>query len=187
MLFSKYVEHKVTWICRSCHPEVFCKKSFLGNFVKFTEKHLCQNFFLNKVADWGLTLLKRDSGTNVFLWNFWEHIFLHNTSGGCFWIWPCTLLVGLRWNMFPNLNKKIVVGTSNWEASYTYCSINCRRVFRTLSNITAKFFLKIMKGYKGEFKTMSNIWDGAFSAGSYELQRWIQILAKHLRSIVLRK
>ena len=31
-------------------PEVFCKKGVLRNFAKFTGKHLCQNFFLNKAA-----------------------------------------------------------------------------------------------------------------------------------------
>ena len=31
-------------------PEVFCKKDVLKNFEKFTEKHLCQNLFFNKVA-----------------------------------------------------------------------------------------------------------------------------------------
>ena len=47
-------------------PEVFCKKSVLRNFAKFTGKRLCQIFFFNKVA--GLRLyLKRDSGTGVFL------------------------------------------------------------------------------------------------------------------------
>ena len=29
---------------------MFCKKGVLKNFVKFTGKHLCQSFFLNKVA-----------------------------------------------------------------------------------------------------------------------------------------
>ena len=142
MSFIKYVEHNVTWICRSCRPEVFCEKCFLRNFVKFREKHLCQNFFLNKVTDWGLTLIKRDSGTGVFLWNFWEHLYLHNTSGGCFWIWLCTILLGLRWNMLANSNKQIVANTSNWETSYAYCSINWRRVFRTLSNTIGKTFFQ---------------------------------------------
>ena len=35
---------------RSSHPEVFCKKDVLRNFAKFTEKHLCQRLFFNKVA-----------------------------------------------------------------------------------------------------------------------------------------
>ena len=30
--------------------EVFCGKGVLRNFAKFTGKHLCQSFFLNKVA-----------------------------------------------------------------------------------------------------------------------------------------
>ena len=30
--------------------EVFCEKGVLGNFAKFTGKHLCQNLFINKVA-----------------------------------------------------------------------------------------------------------------------------------------
>ena len=33
--------------------KVFCKKGALGNFAKFTKKHLCQSLFFNKVA--GLT------------------------------------------------------------------------------------------------------------------------------------
>ena len=54
-------------------PEVFYKKDVLTNFTKFTEKHLCQGLFFNKVA-----------GTGVFLWilwNYWEHLFLQSTSG----------------------------------------------------------------------------------------------------------
>ena len=81
---------------RSSRPEVFCKKGFLRNFVKFTGKHLCQNLFFSEAA--GLitflyslktsenltlrfsdvcrgqrkvarpvTLLKRDFDTGVFL------------------------------------------------------------------------------------------------------------------------
>ena len=73
----------------SSRQEVFCKKGILRNFAKFPGKHLCQSLFFNKVA--GLrpaTLLKRDSGTGVFLStlrNFHDHLFLQNTSGGCFW------------------------------------------------------------------------------------------------------
>ena len=37
-------------LTRSNRPEVFCKKDVLKNFEKFTEKHLCQNLFFNKVA-----------------------------------------------------------------------------------------------------------------------------------------
>ena len=59
---------------RSSRPEVFCKKSVLRNFAKFTGKHLCMSLFFNKVA--GLQacnfILKNDSGTGLFLWVFWN-------------------------------------------------------------------------------------------------------------------
>ena len=40
-------------------PEVFCKKAVLRNFTKFTEKHLCQRLFFNKLQASGLLLKKR--------------------------------------------------------------------------------------------------------------------------------
>ena len=53
---------------RSSRQEVFCNKGVLRNFTKFTEKHLCQSLFFNKVGDIRpATYLKRDSGTGVFL------------------------------------------------------------------------------------------------------------------------
>ena len=61
---------------RGSRPEVFCKKGVLRNFAKFTGKELCRSLFFNKVA--GLrpaTLLKRDSGTSVFLWILWNTFF----------------------------------------------------------------------------------------------------------------
>ena len=35
---------------RSSRQEVFCNKGVLRNFTKFTEKHLCQSLFFNKVG-----------------------------------------------------------------------------------------------------------------------------------------
>ena len=35
---------------RNSRPEVFCKKGALKDFVKLTEKHLCQSLFFHKVA-----------------------------------------------------------------------------------------------------------------------------------------
>ena len=70
---------------RSSRPEVFCKKSVLKNFTKFTGKHLCQRLFFNKVA--GLraaTLLKKRHWQRCFPVNFTKFIrtpFLQNTSG----------------------------------------------------------------------------------------------------------
>ena len=61
----------VKQIYRSSRPEVFCKKGVLGNFVKFTGKHLCQSHFSNNVA--GLspaTLLKKRPWHRCFPVNF---------------------------------------------------------------------------------------------------------------------
>ena len=38
------------WSYRSSRPELFCKKSLLRNFTKFTGKHLRQSLFFNKIA-----------------------------------------------------------------------------------------------------------------------------------------
>ena len=56
---------------RSSRPEVFCKKGDLRNFTKFTENHLCQSLFFNKVA--GVrpaTLLKNRLWHRCFPVNF---------------------------------------------------------------------------------------------------------------------
>ena len=49
-------------------------KCVLGNFVKIIGKHLCLSLFFNKVAGLSLQILQ----------NFYEQLFLANTSGGCF-------------------------------------------------------------------------------------------------------
>ena len=81
---------------KSSHPHVFCKKDVLENFAKFTEKHLCQSLFINKVAGLcqslfinkvaGLrpaTLLKKRLWHRCFPVNFAKFLrtpFLQNTS-----------------------------------------------------------------------------------------------------------
>ena len=45
MPFLSTCKHQKT-IGRSTRPEVFCKKSILENFTKFTGKHLSQSLFL---------------------------------------------------------------------------------------------------------------------------------------------
>ena len=56
---------------RGSHPEVFCKKGVLGNFTKFTGKHLCQGLFFDKVADLGpAILLKKRLWHRCFPVNF---------------------------------------------------------------------------------------------------------------------
>ena len=55
---------------RNGHQEVFCKKSVLKNFAKFTEKHLCQSLFFTKVTDFGTGVFLR------ILQKFLEYLFL---------------------------------------------------------------------------------------------------------------
>ena len=64
---------------RSSRLEVFCKNRVLRNFVKFTEKHLCQSLFFNKIAVLRpVTLLKKRLWHRYFPMNF------ANASGGSF-------------------------------------------------------------------------------------------------------
>ena len=90
---------------RSSHPEMFCKKAALRDFPKFTGKHLCQSLFITKVAGQGWQLYsKRDPGTGVFLWILWnleEHLFLQNTSAGCFKFFKIDVLIN-----FPIFTRK---------------------------------------------------------------------------------
>ena len=52
---------------RSSRPEVFCRKSVLRNFAKFTRKHLCQSLFFNKVVG-----LRKKTLAQVFSCKFCE-------------------------------------------------------------------------------------------------------------------
>ena len=77
---------------RSSHQKCSVRKGVLGNFTKFTGKHLCQSLFFNKVA--GLrpaTLLKKRLWHRCFPVNFvkfQEHLFFRTPPGDCF----CTFL-----------------------------------------------------------------------------------------------
>ena len=69
-IFIKIISYNIMFTkFRSNHRRCSIEKCALETFAKFTEKHLCHSFFFDKVA--GLrpgTLLKRDSGTDAFLW-----------------------------------------------------------------------------------------------------------------------
>ena len=91
-LSHKYsIYHFNTGVCkdpsdyRSSRPEVFCKKSLLKNFTKFTGKHQCQSLFFNKVACLRpVTVLKKRLWHRCFPVNFAKVLrtsFLQNTSG----------------------------------------------------------------------------------------------------------
>ena len=57
---------------RSTRPEVFCKKSILGNFAKFTGKQLCQSLFFNKVAGQACNFIKKETLAQAFSFEFCE-------------------------------------------------------------------------------------------------------------------
>ena len=64
---------------RKSRLKVFYEKGVLRNFTKFTGKHLSQR---------PAALLKRHSGTGVFLWilrNFLDHLFYRTPLDDCFW------------------------------------------------------------------------------------------------------
>ena len=86
--------------------EVFCKKSVLEKFAKFTGRHLRKSLFFNKVAE-GLQLYsKRCSGTGVFLWTFAKFLrtsFLTEHSGGCFCLMKTTII---NFNQIHDLSSR---------------------------------------------------------------------------------
>ena len=60
---------------RSSRSDVFCKKSVLRNFAKFTGKHLCQGIFFNKVdtlLKQACNVIKKETLAQVFSCDFWE-------------------------------------------------------------------------------------------------------------------
>ena len=69
-----YICYFIYWDCMWRHVCTICTEAATGgvlkNFANFTGKHLCWSHFLIKLQAWGsATLLKRDSNTDVFLWN----------------------------------------------------------------------------------------------------------------------
>ena len=67
------VEHGLLFNYRSSHPEVFCKKSVLKNFEKFTGKHMCQSLFLNKLAGYFYTSWKHQKwSATLFKKRLWQ-------------------------------------------------------------------------------------------------------------------
>ena len=68
--FNIFHYFKSNGIYRSSRPEVFCKKSVLRKFAKFTGERLCQSLFFNKVAGRPATLLKKRLWHSCFIVNF---------------------------------------------------------------------------------------------------------------------
>ena len=67
------ISSNISWFSERSHRRCSVKKDVLKNFAKLTGKHLCCSLILTKLQAFGpTTLLKRDSNTGVFLWNFCE-------------------------------------------------------------------------------------------------------------------
>ena len=78
------LENLLNKLFRSSRPEVFSKICVLENFAKFTEKHLCQGIFLNKLQAQACNFIKKRPLVQVFFCGFCEifkNTFLLNTSG----------------------------------------------------------------------------------------------------------
>ena len=108
--FVKIVhDYKYASLVRSSRPEVFLI------ILQNSQENTCAwvSFLIKLQASPCNFIKKRDSGTGVFLWIFWnfsDHFFLKNTSGGCI----CLVTVGLTVEnnkLFSQLmlNKKPVV------------------------------------------------------------------------------
>ena len=61
-------------IHRSSRQELFCKKSVLRNFAKFTGKHMCQSLFFNEITGLRPATSLEDSET-LRLRDFWHRCF----------------------------------------------------------------------------------------------------------------
>ena len=49
-------------LCKSSHPDVYCKEGVLKSFAKLKGKHLCRSLFFNNFAKFLRTLFSRNCG-----------------------------------------------------------------------------------------------------------------------------
>ena len=74
----------VSFTSRSSRQRCSVKKGVLRNFLKFTEKHLCQSLFFNKVAGSACNFIKKETLAQLFPVNFTKFLrtpFSQNTYG----------------------------------------------------------------------------------------------------------
>ena len=70
----------ILMFAESSHPEVFCKKGVLGNFAKFTGKHLYQSPFCRPHS---CTFIEKETLAQVFSCEFCEiskNTYFHRTT-----------------------------------------------------------------------------------------------------------
>ena len=86
--FQKCRSSRSRLFFRSSRPEMFCKKAVLRDFLKSTRKHMFHSLRpRSRPGQVRQLYLKRDPVSWCFLWilrNLKEHLFLRNTSRGCF-------------------------------------------------------------------------------------------------------
>ena len=71
-LWSLNLKDDIIQVSKNSHPEVYCTKGFLKNFVKFTGKHPCQSLFLIKLQVSACNFIKKENLTQVFSYEFCE-------------------------------------------------------------------------------------------------------------------
>ena len=61
---------KIVFLFRSSHRRCSVRKGVLRNFAKFTEEHLCQSLFFNKVRPKACNFIKKETLSQVFSFAF---------------------------------------------------------------------------------------------------------------------
>ena len=114
---------------RSSRSQMFFKIGALKNFANFTEKHLCWSLFLIKLQAWR-TLIKETPTQMFSLWNlrnFYQHLFLQITFGGCFcmetdrvFYFDCTYnkIVTGAFRTQSNIHKNLNLLDIYWGSEY---------------------------------------------------------------------
>ena len=114
-------------IFRSSRSRIFFKLDVLKNFASLTGKHLCWSLILIKLqALRPATLLKTDSNTSVFLWNwrsFFMNSFFYRTP-------PVAASVVFAANQ-GNIQWTITLGY-NQRLSWKYCNYYHSSLYRNI-------------------------------------------------------
>ena len=130
----------------SSRSEVYCKKSVLKNFAKFTWKHPYRSLFL--IWD------NRYSSAGVLLWillNFQEHLFRRTSRNGCFWnVYIISLLNIIQSNL-----------RETFQSSVSYSSILSLYLYRNMVYKRARSLwccISLEKCFMGNFGCASWSW-----------------------------
>ena len=144
---------------------MFYGKAFLKNFAKFTEKHLCQSLFFNKIVGWRpVTLLKKRLQHMYFPVNSTKCLrtsFLQSPSGRLFLIiWPSSvwfIVFGRLWSFDRLVSDYLTVWFFIFSSTFeTILNVICltplactsvkRKMDLVLLHLTHSFSLKKSKG-----------------------------------------